>query len=515
MKINKEIRDFYLKTRKLIKNGQLDFFPIYVFFFISFLALGLVFIFPDYLIFTSKKTNGIYREGVYEDVKTLTPYLTTNDTEKTIANIIFPSLFENYNGKIISKFLKSYLVNKEKTEIQITLKDNLYWANGEKLTTEDIRFGLEFAKKFAPSEISRFFSQLEFKIINESQGVFISKFPDNYLIYNLVYLKPLPVKVFSHYSPDFYALDLAQNGFGPFVLKEVRNNKKKIIVLERNKYFPEKVYLKRIEFHIFKDQKEALTAFFTKEIDALAGINYFNLPSGFKKRIRIYKIVLPRVIGIFFNQQKIKANEIVDFLNANLDRQEIVKNVFNNYAEKSEGIFSPSVRKILNLKGVEVLSPQKTAKPQFDFTLILPNSFYYPDLARYLKSKFKIDFVIVSRIDLNEIIKNKDYQALLYGINYGYPPNLAYFFSQTGINLNNSESKILEKEILETKINPAKDIFSSQQEIEKIILDQKSNIFLVNPYYLYLVDKKFEGFDIFFVNDFSERFVKIQNIYSK
>lgn len=515
MKISKEIRDFYLKTRKIIKNGELDFFPIYFFLFVSFLALGLVFIFPDHLIFSNKKNDGVYREGVYEDIKILTPYLTTNDTEKTITNIIFPSLFENYNGKIISKFIKAYLINKEKNEIQITLKDNLYWANGEKLTTEDIRFGLEFAKKFAPPEFSKIFSQLEFKIINESQGIFISKFPDNYLLYNLTYLKPLPVKTFSHYSPDFYALDLAQNGFGPFVFQEIRNDKRKIIILERNKYFPEKVYLKTLEFHVFKDQKEALTAFFTKEIDALAGINYFNLPSGFKKRIRIHKIILPRVIAIFFNQQKIKSDKIVEFLNSHLERQEIVKNIFNGYAEKSEGIFSPSIRKILNLKEVEISSLSKTDKPPFDFVLILPDSFYYPDLARYLKSKFKIDFVIVSRSDLSEIIKNKDYHAILYGINYGYPPNLAYFFSQTGINLNNSENKILEKELLETKINPVKDIFSSQQEIEKIILDQKSNIFLANPYYLYLVDKKFEGFDVFFVSDFSERFVKIQNIYSK
>jgi len=506
----KVFREFYLKTLKGFREKRLPLFPLYIFiFFFLFFFFSIFLILP----FTPfEKKNTIYREGLWEDVKILTPYFTTNDSERSLSNLIFPSLFEFYNGKLISKYLKNYTLNQEKNELQIELEDNIFFAHGEKITTEDIRFSLEFAKKYSPSELNRFFNNLEFKILSERQGIFYLTKPDNYFLYRLTYFKILPSKIFFYYSPDFINLEISKFGPGAFVFKEIKDEGRKILILERNKYFKEKVYLKEIEFHIFKDQREALNALFKKEIDGLAGINYFHLPPGFKKRVNIYEILMPRVIGIFLNKEKVKDENIFLFLNSKIDRKDIVRKIFENKAEESKGIFSPSIRKILGLGEFKEENKKEIEKKEINLNLILPNSFFYPDIARYLKEKFGINFKIVSPDELNLTLKKKDYEGILYGINYGFPPNLSYFFSIGGINLNNFENKILEKEFFDLRNNPQKDIFKAQEEIEKLILDQKANIFLVNPYFIYLIDKKFKGFDINFIIDPTERFIKINEL---
>ena len=509
----KFFREFYLKTLKGFKENKLSTFPLYIFLFFFLFFFFSIFLILPHAPFEKKHT--LYREGLWEDVKILTPYFTTNDSERSLSNLIFPSLFEFYNGKLISKYLKNYFLNQEKNELQIELEDNLFFANGEKITTEDIRFSLEFAKKYSPLELNRFFNNLEFKIINERQGIFYLTKTDNYFLYRLAYFKVLPSKIFSYYSPDFINLEISKFGPGAFVFKEIKEEGRKILILERNKYFKERVYLKEIEFHIFKDQREALDAFFRKEIDGLAGINYFNLPPGFKKRINIYEILMPRVIGIFLNKEKVKDENIFLFLSSKINRQDMIKKIFENKAEESKGIFSPSIRKILGLEEFKEEIKKEIEKKEIkeiNLNLVLPNSFFYPDIARYLKENFRINFKIVSPDELNQIIRKKDYEALLYGINYGYPPNLSYFFSIGGINLNNFENKILEKEFFDLRNDPQKDIFKTQEEIEKLILDQKANIFLVNPYFIYIIDKKFKGFDINFIIDPTERFIKINEL---
>jgi len=507
----KLLREFYLKTLKGFRENKLTTFPFYIFFFFFlFFFFSLFLILP---LTPFEKKPSIYREGLWEEVKILTPYFTTNDSERSISNLIFPSLFEIYNGKLISKYLKKYLLNQEKNELQIELDDNLFFANGEKITTEDIRFSLEFAKKYSPSELNRFLNNLEFKVLNEKQGIFYLNKPDNYFLYRLVYLKIFPVKIFSSYSPDFINLEIARFGSGAFVFKEIKNEGRKILILEKNKYFKEKVYLKEIHFYFLKDQREALDAFFKKEIDGLAGINYFHLPPGFKKRVNIYEILMPRVIGIFLNKERIKDENVFFFLDSKINRKDLIKKVLENKAEESKGIFSLSIRKILGLDELKEGTKKDVEKKELNLTLILPNSFFYPDIARYLKENLGINFKIVSSDELNNIIRKKDYDGLLYGINYGYPPNLAYFFSLGGINLNNFENKILEKEFFDLRDNPQKDIFKAQGEIEELILNQKANIFLANPYFFYIIDKKFKGFDLNFIIDPTERFIKIYNLH--
>ena len=504
MSFKKFLRDTFLKLR-IIFFKKKNYFLFSFFIFLSF------FFFSLFLIYPNPSKEKVYKEGITEEVFILTPYLTNNETEKTISNIIYPSLFEFYNGDLISKFVEKYFWNKEENTLEIKIYDNLFWSDGEPLTTEDIRFGLEFLKKFAPNEISKFFKDVEFKIINDKQGVFNYKNQNNYFLYNLKYLKPLPSKIFSKYSPNFKDFDLVKIGSGPFVLKEISNSDKKIIILEKNKKYKNPIFLEEVRFIYYPNQRELINGLINKEIDGFFGFAYPDLTPGLKKRIKVYRIIMPRVIGLFFNKDKVKEEKIIESLNGLIDREKILKEIFQGEGEISYGIFSPSLRKRLKIEDLKIEKREEKI-PTTTFNIFTSKSYIYPDLARYLKEKYNLNYTLLNSEELNNLIKNKDYEVILYGLNYNYPPELFYFWSQGGLNLNSFKNQFLEKKFSDILTNPQIDIFKENGEIEKEILKEKANIFLINPYYLGILDKNIKGFDIVFLNEFNERFVKIENI---
>ena len=147
--------------------------------------------------------------------------------------------------------------------------------------------------------------------------------------------------------------------------------------------------------------------------------------------------------------------------------------------------------------------------------IIVPTLYFYPEIARYLQEKFLWQIEFVEPEDFNEILTNKNYQAVLFGLNYSHPPLLFSFFSKLGYNINNLDNLELERSFQQLITDPQIKMNEKLSEIEKNILDLKMNVFLVNPYYFYILNKKISGFDQFYLPKPEERFVKIETWFRK
>ena len=456
---------------------------------------------------------GIYREGLYEEIESLNPFFPKNDSQKAILNIVFPSLIEFDNGKLVSRFLKSYYSSADGLKYNFELKDKLRWSDGSELTSEDVLFGFKILKKDGPLEISGLFKDVDIEIIDKKRFVFNLKTNSNYFFYNLRYLKPLPQKVFSANILEFP--DFLKIGSGPFVLDSfLKAEPISYLILKRNEYYLVKPYLNKIVFHIYPSPKRAFDGLLLKEIDGLAGINYFNLPSNIFLNYKVYKITLPRVIGIFGNSKKISSEEIV-YLEKNVDRRFLINDIFKSYAEESQGIFSKTLRKIFNLEEADLNLEKEDSKKIDSKTLVTISSYFYPEIARYLRNKFNLKIEFVSNDILQEKIKNKDYEIILMGLNFSHPPSLFSFFSLAGFNLNNLENIDLEKSFQKIMTEPNVNWSQYLLDIEKKIVNLKMNVFLLNPLYLYFLNKKFYNFDQYYISEPSARFVKIEYWFTK
>jgi ABC-type transport system substrate-binding protein len=461
------------------------------------------------------KYGGFYREGLFEPINSLNPVLPKNESEKAILNIIYPPLIEFDNGKIISKFLNSYYFSPDKLTLNLELKD-LKWSDGSKITTDDLVFSFELFKKYSSPEIASNFKNAQIKIIDQKRVEISLNLNDNYFFFNLNNLKILPVKIFSGLDLENFDKQVLKVGSGPFVLDSITSKGEiTIIKLKRNKFYEPKPYLDEIYFYVFPSTKSAFSALLLKEIDGLAGLNYFQLPQNIFVNYKVYKIVLPRIIGLFFNSQKID-KKIVEDLENKIDREEIKKEVFKDNAEISYGIFSRTIRKVFSLPDFHQEKNQKPAVNQpLPLKITLPTSYFYPEISRYLKEKYRLETEFIEPENLNETLASKNYQAILTGLNYGHPPFLSSFFSKLGYNINNLDNLDLEKSFQQLITDPSIKMTEELKEIEEKILNIKSNIFLVNPYYLYLISKKISGFDQFYLTKPENRFVKIEYWHRK
>ncbi len=503
----KKISIFFLKLKKIIQEKRInDLLAVLGF------ILGIILIFFYFQLNQSSKPKygGIYREALYEPINNLNPLSPQNDSEKAILNIIYPPLIEFDNGKIISKYLKNFYFSPDYLTLTIELKDNLFWSDGNKITTDDLKFSFETFKKNGEPEIVNFFKNVDLKIIDNQKAEFQLALNNNYFLYRLNYLKILPAKIFaSSLFEEKFNLENLKIGAGPFVFDSLKkDNKITILTLKRNDYYKPKPYLEKISFYVYPSTKRAFESLILKEVDGLAGVNYFRLPNNISFNYQIYKITLPRVIGIFFNSQKIETSYI-KFLDQKINRRDLINNVFNGFAEESQGLFSPTLRKVFQISELPI-NNQGFSSTSSEVTILVPSSYFYPDIARYLREKLFINFSFIEPTDIFETIKNKNFQGILYGIEYSHPPEISSFFSNVGYNINNIENLNLEKKLQLLINDPQIKINNSLSEIEKEIVNLNKNVFLLNPYYIYLLNEKIIGFDQFYLPKPEARFVKIE-----
>ena len=169
------------------------------------------------------------------------------------------------------------------------------------------------------------------------------------------------------------------------------------------------------------------------------------------------------------------------------------------------------------------LVPQNTSIP-LQFTLTTINQ---PELimtANLLKDYWQkvgvtVQINIVELSDLKDIIKNRDYDALLYGQALGSLPDLYPFWHSTqvndpGLNLSEYQNKNVDK-LLKDARETLDDSTKSQdyEKLQDIILTDAPALFLYNPNYVYWVSEKVNGIDTTKIVDPAKRFENIENWY--
>ena len=169
------------------------------------------------------------------------------------------------------------------------------------------------------------------------------------------------------------------------------------------------------------------------------------------------------------------------------------------------------------------LVPQSNSIPlQFNLTTI--NQPQLVQAANMLKDYWKkvgvtVQIKTVEISALKDIIKNRDYDALLYGEALGALPDLYPFWHSTqindpGLNLSEYQNKKVDqllKENRETSDDQTK--INDYENLQNLILSDAPAVFLYNPDYIYWVSEKIKGVDTTKIIDPAKRFSNVANWY--
>ena len=170
-----------------------------------------------------------------------------------------------------------------------------------------------------------------------------------------------------------------------------------------------------------------------------------------------------------------------------------------------------------------------TASPDsqsLQFTLVTINQPQLKKAAEILKDYWRkvgaaIDIKAVDVSELKSIIKERSYDAILYGEALGSEPDLYPFWHSSqvndpGLNLSSYEDKdadTLLKDARETLDQKKKQ--ADYEKLQDILIADAPALFLYNPDYVYWVSKEVKGIDAQKIIDPAKRFSNIENWHIK
>ena len=255
---------------------------------------------------------------------TLNPLRTQNQHYFHFSKLIFEGLFEfNNDLNLEEQLADSYKINEDGTVVEVKLKDNVLWHDGEKLKAEDVIFTIDTIK-YAKDDSSYGEMFLEtfgvYQSANIGNIIKASALDDRNIIIEfdsgisnaleILTFPIIPKHVFTTGRPnnaDFLKALETNNykvvGTGPYKFDSY--DKMKQIILQSNENFREgKPYIDEIIGRVIGTEKDILTAFETGQINMATTLDVDWEKYNQNSRINTLEYISPNYEFIGFNFSK-------------------------------------------------------------------------------------------------------------------------------------------------------------------------------------------------------------------
>lgn len=284
---------------------------------------------------------------------TLNPLKTENQYYHHLSKLIFEGLFEfNNNLNVEEQLAESYKISDDGTLLEIKLKNNVLWHDGEKLKAEDVIFTIDTIK-YANSDSAYGEMFLDtfgvYKQANIGRILDATALDDNNIIIRfengisnnleLLTFPIIPKHIFtrgktnnSDFSRALEINDYKVVGTGPYKFDSY--DKMKQITLKSNENFRDgKPYIDEIVGKVIGTEKDIITAFETGQINLATTVDVDWEKYNQNTRIQILEYISPNYdfIGFNFSKQIFSGEEGQSLRRAiayGVNRQRIIETVY-------------------------------------------------------------------------------------------------------------------------------------------------------------------------------------------
>ncbi|MDP3999576.1 MAG: peptide ABC transporter substrate-binding protein [bacterium] len=494
-----------------------------------------------------------YTEGIVGQPVFINPVLAgNNDADRDLSEILFSNLLA---------LTDRYTVSPDGKTWNIILKTDLLWDDGKPLTSDDIIFTIDSIQN--PESRSPLFLTWQGVIadrISELEIEFTLRTPYAFFLDNLKSLKIIPKHIFGIIPTANFRLsdyNLEPVGSGPYKFVSFQKKKDGFITeynFEANKnYVSTKPFIQKLNIKFFSDTEELLKAFNTKRIDGFGDLSPKNIED-IKLNHQIIEINIPRYYAIFFNpnsNEVLKSQAVKSALTLATNKNRIAETALDNKALIVDQPLLPFLpdfqassagQKEFNLdkanelldkdqwiKDSEGIREKKSGKAvlRLEFDLIVPQIPFLMETADIIKEDWqsigvKLNPIILNPSDVvNEVIKTRDYQMILFGNILKLNPDVFSFWHSSerfypGLNLSLYSNKKVDGLLEAVRKNFDEASRKEQiQQLESLIIEDQPAIFLFSPIYLYVGPKTLGGFPEKILTTPSSRFENINQWYLK
>ncbi|MFZ2072718.1 MAG: ABC transporter substrate-binding protein [Minisyncoccia bacterium] len=503
---------------------------------------------------------GSLSEGIIGTPRFVNPVLALSDAERDLVSLVYSGLMrKSPDGTLIPDLAEKYEVSKDGLTYTFTLKDKIYFHDGKPVTADDIIFTINEVKDpIIKSPHKGNWEGVNVEKIDEKTIAFNLKQPFASFLENAT-IGIMPAHLWEGSPIELNEANINPIGSGPFLVSNVNKQSGGIInyytLTSFKKFILGKPYIKNITLHFYPSENELISALQSGEVGQISSITPSNAETLKNKNYRVEYSVLPRVFGLFFNQNKAQIftdKHIIEAINQAIDKDRIVNEVLAGYGVVINEPIPPNMIAYQRLstednssqeerlkKAQDILSKdgwkkgtdgflEKTltdkkkktkSTSKLEFSISTGNA---PELAKSaelikldLESiGIKVDVKTFEIGNLNQtVIRPRDYDALLFGQIINHESDLFAFWHSTqrkdpGLNVamytNAKVDKILEDASI--TINEKSRIKKYAQFEDEIKKDMPA-VFLYSPNFIYVVSKNLQGLDINHIISPSDRFL--------
>jgi peptide/nickel transport system substrate-binding protein len=508
------------------------------------------------------KNGGDLKEGIVGQPTSLNPILSQNDTDKDLNSLIFNGLVKNDgNGGIINDLAESIERSEDGKKWIVHLRQDVLWHDGEQFNADDVKYTIETIQDPETHSSLTSWQGVTVKQAGDYTIIFELKNPYAFFEENLKQ-KIIPEHIFNVIPrANLYLSDynFQPIGTGPFVFEKFEKSKNGFINYYKfkanEKYFLGRPYLDSYTVKFYKTEPEVIKAFNSRQVDLYAGVSAGNLEN-ISRNFGEKDIKLARYYAVFFNQSisKVLADKNVRYaLNYAVNRQELIEIIFDNKAEKMDGLISQDVsgyesslfweyslekaRDILNKAGwkddnndgilEKKLSKDANTTTPLSFRLVVPESAGLIETASILKDQWakigcRVEIQIVSSKELqSNYLEPRVYDALIFGNLLNYKPDPFPFWHSSqkldpGFNLalyeNSGADKVMEelRQSLDAEIQ-----INDLKKLQSFIFADAPAVFLFNPNYILVSLSNLNLGNTNKINSLSDRYCDLDNWFLK
>jgi peptide/nickel transport system substrate-binding protein len=325
--------------------------------------------------------------GIPADAETLNPLFAVSLTEGQITELLFLGLVKHDWDENAADITSSPLLaerwewNKDSTSVTFFLRDNSFWSDGTKLTSDDILFSFDLYSD--PEVNSKFFGSFDNLFTEKNRHIDLKKSfeilsPTQIKINFKTGSKPslfdidmpiLPKHVFSKIPrKDLSTANIEKNIVtnGPYTLSSWKRNEAIILTAVKNSFLFNNDMVKELIFKIVPDENSVLTQLKKGEIDLIEDVSTEAIAELIKNNnIKIiartgrdYDYIGWNNIDpeLFAKSKAINPNKFFGSANVRralsiaINREEILKEYLQGYGQLCFGPVSPIFKNYYNLE---------------------------------------------------------------------------------------------------------------------------------------------------------------------
>jgi len=506
---------------------------------------------------------GSATEGIVGVPRFVNPVLAASDADKDLTSLIFSGLLKSTsNGSLSPDLAEKYEISADGRTYTFTLRDDLYFHDNKAVTTDDVEFTIQRIQDPTVKSPKRpVWDGVQIQKMDSKRISFTLKQPYAPFLDNFT-IGILPKHIWNDVPSDefsFSELNANAVGSGPYKIDEVKRNSYGLAnyynLQSFKNYALGKPFIKNINFRFYQNESDLIDAFKNDEVTSLAGISPANLEELDMKRSKVISTTLPRVFGVFFNQNQATVflnKEVRQALNVAIDKKRIVDEVLFGFGEVINSPVPPSSN---TTKKVVVVAEETV--PRVDEALsiltkagwtlntktgvmekkiadvVVPLSFSLATgdsaelrqtaelvMEDWRKIGVSVDLKISEIGDLNQnMIRPRKFDALLFGEVVGWEFDLYPFWHSSqrndpGLNValyaNIAADKILES-IRTTQEKAERRVKAG--EFEGLFTADMPAVFIYSPSFVYVTPASLQNISLNELTNPSERFLNVNEWY--